>query len=347
MRLQKLFLPSRGCEIVGQPVWVIRAQLLCVTVESFFTDRGVGGEKAEGEGGVVDAAEQFVESAVDVGGVADGFFEGGDETWEFLGDGRDRCFVLPLSGFEKLLGLCEMGGRVRDQESALALHRGDGETTLGDEVLKMGGFVHEAGEPRDIGRAVFGSDQVFVPRSEYAVFSTSEKATGAQKIVVQKLAVRKASTGLAEEGLHFRIIENAPARQTELEASRPEVVRPLDALDDGGQRGADESDHGLHAVDMGFIEEHPSDGIELRLRDSVAFARCAEDIEINNAASDLMAHAAAEGGFFELEVFIPRHTAGGEDAGAVAFSGIHAGVVTAVSDWLTFERSSSAMGLLE
>ncbi len=79
----------------------------------------------------------------------------------------------------------------------------------------------------------------------------------------------------------------------------------------------------LHALGARLFEEDARDLIELRLCDRIAFAGGAENVEVAHALRGEVPHGAAEDVLGEREVFTPRHAAGGEDAGAVAFGGVH------------------------
>lgn len=302
-------------------MWVLELKLVEITMKRSIADTGIRRQQAQWEFWIVNTAEQLVESPVHVCGGAHGIFECLDESFKVLRDGGKPGCVLITSCLEELGGPREICGGIGDEEATFAHHSCDGKAAFGDEMLEMRRILHEAREPGLVRCAVLRGDEVWIQLGEATILGSRDDAARAHEIVVKELAVWETPAGFAEEGFDFRIVQNAPARQAELEPTRAHVVRPLNALDQRRQRLADESHHALNTLATCFIEKQPSDFIKLPLRDRIAFARRAEDVEIPNATGDLMPHAAAEDVCLELKVFSPRNTTGSENAWAVAFGG--------------------------
>src|SRR5829696_4648659 len=96
---------------------------------------------------------------------------------------------------------------------------------------------------------------------------------------MQETKIRKPSTRLAEKAINLAIIKCAPTWQRNLKFPDSERTTPVNSLDDGREREADDADHRtvLSARHLGM--EGPDDLFELAIGNRVAFASSAENIQ--------------------------------------------------------------------
>jgi hypothetical protein len=101
----------------------------------------------------------------------------------------------------------------------------------------------------------------------------------------------------------------------------PEAERPaaLDALDDGGERQADDAEHRVPPAALHFVPEDGRDRGELPVADRVALPRGAEDVDVLGEAGELRADVVAEARLVELVVLRPGDDARGHDHGGELF----------------------------
>src|SRR5207253_2999938 len=107
-----------------------------------------------------------------------------------------------------------------------------------------------------------------------------------RQVVVQEVAVAEAAQDRLEEATGLLFVERSPAWQRDLELPYPELARAFDPRDDRREGQTDDPYHRLDPAAADGVDVNPGDLQKLFVRDGVALAGGAKDVNVAETGGD-------------------------------------------------------------
>jgi len=197
-----------------------------------------------------------------------------------------------------------------------------GVAKFGEETLQRGCLGEHGLQRGGVLAAHLDGDEIGMSGGQPGVIRAVQEHLGAQQIVVEETALRKAAAGLGKKSVGLRGRQRAPGGERDLEVAETLRAGEFDAFDHRAEREADHANH-REGVGRHRGTERADNLGELPVGDRMAFAGGAEDIKVRGqVAAELFDRADKDVGV-ELEPVGPGNGAGAENDGGITLGGSH------------------------